>query len=72
MFVLLLFGKFMLLYPMLMGCRRFDSIQSVAPWTPRTSNTSNVLSAVLKMGVGRLQWPAGTCGICQRVFAEAD
>jgi hypothetical protein len=48
MFVLRLFGKFMPFSPTLKGCRQFHSIQKVVPWTPLTSNPSNVLSAVLK------------------------
>jgi hypothetical protein len=50
MFVLRLFGKFVPFFPTLMGWRRFHSTHKVGPWTPLTSNPSNVLSAVLKTG----------------------
>jgi hypothetical protein len=50
MFVLRLFGKLMSSYPTPKGCRQFHSTHKVGPWTPLTSNPSNVLLAVLKTG----------------------
>lgn len=50
MFVLRLFGKLMPSYPTPKGCRQFHSTHKVGPWTPLTSNPSNVLLVVLKTG----------------------
>jgi hypothetical protein len=47
MFVLLLFGEFMSIYPTLRGCRRSHSTYKVESWTALTSDS---LSAVLKTG----------------------
>ena len=49
MFVSRLFGKFVLLDPTLKG-HRSHYTHSLGPWTPLTSNPSNVSSAVLKTG----------------------
>jgi len=50
LFVLQLFGKFILFSPTLMGCRRFHFTQKVGLWTLLTSNPSNALSAMLETG----------------------
>ena len=59
-FALWFFDTFIPSNPTLKGCSQSGTLDL-------TSNPYGMLSAVLKTGrmvVGRLQWPAGTCGIC--------